>query len=251
MATSTPDASSERSVRKPVASTVFSSRAMRPSSSRSATDPGPRSSASLAAASRSCSLFSGQTDVHSRSFSTRRNTFPEGSRGISSTNTTRLGRLYDASRSRDQRDQFVGFDRAAARRRRRRSASPSAASGTPKTAQSATAGWPCSTASISAGATWKPRTLIISLDAVGDPQPAVGVEVADVAGAVPPVAERLGGGVVRQIAGHRRVRAHLDLAGLARAHRLAGLERHDPHLDTRHRPGRRCPAARRRSSCTR
>ena len=43
-------------------------------------------------------------------------------------------------------------------------ASPSAASGTPNTAQSATAGCPCSTASISAGATWKPRTLIISLD---------------------------------------------------------------------------------------
>ncbi|KDP02096.1 hypothetical protein MAV101_04395 [Mycobacterium avium subsp. hominissuis 101] len=36
-------------------------------------------------------------------------------------------------------------------------------SGTPNTAQSATAGCPCSTASISAGATWKPRTLIISL----------------------------------------------------------------------------------------
>ena len=54
MATSTPDAPSERSVRKPVASTAFSSRAIRASSSRSATDPGPRSSASLAAASRSC-----------------------------------------------------------------------------------------------------------------------------------------------------------------------------------------------------
>ena len=67
----------------PVASTVFSSRAMRLSSSRSATDPGPRSSASLAAASRSCRCSAGQTDVHSRSFSTRRNTFPEGRRGIS------------------------------------------------------------------------------------------------------------------------------------------------------------------------
>src|SRR6478609_1041476 len=54
MATSTPDAPSERSVRKPVASTAFSSREIRASSSRSATDPGPRSSASLAAASHSC-----------------------------------------------------------------------------------------------------------------------------------------------------------------------------------------------------
>ena len=41
--------------------------------------------------------------------------------------------------------------------------SPRRSSGTPKTAQSITAGWPCSTASISAGATWKPLTLIISL----------------------------------------------------------------------------------------
>ena len=69
------------------------------SSSRSATDPGPRSSASLAAASRSWRCSAGQTNVHSCSFSTRRNTLPEGSRGISSTNTTRRGRLYDASRS--------------------------------------------------------------------------------------------------------------------------------------------------------
>ena len=41
--------------------------------------------------------------------------------------------------------------------------SPARASGTPNTAQSITAGWPCKTASISAGATWKPLTLIISL----------------------------------------------------------------------------------------
>ena len=40
------------------------------------------------------------SDVHPwRSFSTRRNTLPEGRRGISATKTMRLGRLYDASRS--------------------------------------------------------------------------------------------------------------------------------------------------------
>ena len=38
-------------------------------------------------------LFTGQTDVHRRSFNTLRNTFPDGRRGISSTNTTRFGRL--------------------------------------------------------------------------------------------------------------------------------------------------------------
>ena len=38
-------------------------------------------------------LFFIQTDVHRRSFSTRRSTLPEGRRGISSTTTTRLGRL--------------------------------------------------------------------------------------------------------------------------------------------------------------
>ena len=42
-------------------------------------------------------------------------------------------------------------------------ASPSSASSTPNTAQSRTRGSAWSTASISAGATWKPRTLIISL----------------------------------------------------------------------------------------
>ena len=34
----------------------------------------------------------------------------------------------------------------------------------PKTAQSRTEGWPCSTDSTSAGATWKPLTLIISFE---------------------------------------------------------------------------------------
>src|SRR6185312_2155835 len=58
IATSTPDAPSERSERHPVASTAFSRRAIRASSSSSCTEPGPRSSASLAAASRNwrCSL---------------------------------------------------------------------------------------------------------------------------------------------------------------------------------------------------
>ena len=42
--------------------------------------------------------------------------------------------------------------------------SPARSSAMPNTAQSSTAGWPCSTASTSAGATWKPLTLIISLE---------------------------------------------------------------------------------------
>ena len=41
--------------------------------------------------------------------------------------------------------------------------SPLVAWGTPYTPQSATAGWPCNVASISAGATENPETLIISL----------------------------------------------------------------------------------------
>ena len=47
--------------------------------------------------------------------------------------------------------------------RRRRGPRPARSSATPNTAQSTTAGWPCRTASISAGATWNPLTLIISL----------------------------------------------------------------------------------------
>ena len=46
-------------------SICLSSRAIRSSSSRSCTDPGPRSSASLAAASRSCRCSAGQTYIHS------------------------------------------------------------------------------------------------------------------------------------------------------------------------------------------
>ena len=99
MATSTPDAPSERSVRKPVPSTAFSSRAIRASSSRSATEPGPQIVGQLRCGLPQLLLFTCQTDVHSRSFSTRRNTFPDGRRGISATNSTRLGRLYDARES--------------------------------------------------------------------------------------------------------------------------------------------------------
>src|SRR6478736_2413254 len=54
MATSTPDASSDRSERQPVTPICLSSLAIRDSSARAATESGPRSSASFAAASRSC-----------------------------------------------------------------------------------------------------------------------------------------------------------------------------------------------------
>src|SRR6202171_3202070 len=97
-------------------------------------------------------LFTGQTDVHRRSFNTLRNTFPDGSRGISSTNTTRFGRLYDASRSPTSAmssSASTGPHVLTAAT----TASPVAASGTPNTAQSSTAACPWSTASISAGAT--------------------------------------------------------------------------------------------------
>ena len=80
-------------MRNPVPSTVFSSRATR----RVVVEIGDRSRSEvvgqLGRGLAQLSLFSRQTDVHRRSFSTRRNTFPEGSRGISGTNTTRLGRL--------------------------------------------------------------------------------------------------------------------------------------------------------------
>ena len=57
-------------------------------------------------------------------------------------------------------------DRCARGRAARRRPAPRRprSSGTPNTAQSRTAGCPCSTASTSAGATWKPLTLIISFD---------------------------------------------------------------------------------------
>ena len=76
------------------------------------------------------------------------------------------------------------------------------------------------------------------LGAVGEVHPALGLEPADVAGAVPAVGERLGVGLVGQVAGHHRRAAGLDLADLARR-----------------RAPRRCrgrrPAARRRAAAGR
>ena len=65
--------------------------------------------------------------------------------------------------------------------------SPSRSSGTPATAASATAGWLTSTASSSAGATWKPRTLISSLRRSTRETLAVLVDAAEVAGVQPAV----------------------------------------------------------------
>ena len=108
--------------------------------------------------------------------------------------------------------------------------SPARSSATPNTAQSSTAGWPCSTASTSAGATWKPVDLDHLLGAVGEVHPALGLEPADVAGAVPAVDEGLGVGLLGQVAGHDRRAAGLDLADPARLEHRAGVEVDDPEL---------------------
>ena len=71
------------------------------------------------------------------------------------------------------------------------------------------------------------------LDAVDEVQIAVGVEVADVAGAEPAVGERLARRLgVAPVAAHHPGRDQLHLAGLARRHRLPVAVR-DAHGDAR------------------
>ena len=85
--------SSERSVRQPVAVDCL----LEPGDAVVVVEIGDRSRSQIVGQFgrrvAQLSLFRGQSDVHSRSFSTRRSTLPDGRRGISSTNTTRLGRL--------------------------------------------------------------------------------------------------------------------------------------------------------------
>ena len=101
----------------------------------------------------------------------------------------------------------------------------------PNTAQSITAGWPCSTASTSAGATWKPFTLIISLDrSVRWTQPSgsrhptspVRYQPSTMASAVASSG---------QVPGHERRAAGLDLTDLARRQDGTGVEVDHPELD--------------------
>jgi len=81
------------------------------------------------------------------------------------------------------------------------------------------------------------------LGAVGEVHPAVRLDVADVAGAVPAVVERRRRGFGGQVTGHQRRRAHLDLAGLPRVEGLTRLQRHTRRLT----PGTGFPAVSRRA----
>lgn len=103
--------------------------------------------------------------------------------------------------------------------------------GRPKTAESSTAGWPCSTASSSAGATWKPLTLIISLErSVRCTQPSGSSQPTSPVRYQPSTNACIGGGGVREVAGHGRGAADLDFPDLAGGEHLAGVEVRDPQL---------------------
>ncbi len=94
MATSTPEASSERSVRKPVASTAFSSRATPDFVVEIGDRPGPEIVGQLGRGVPQLLLFTGQTDIHDRSFSTRRNDLSRWQpRDFGDEDARRLGRL--------------------------------------------------------------------------------------------------------------------------------------------------------------
>ena len=73
------------------------------------------------------------------------------------------------------------------------------------------------------------------LRAVGEVDPAFGLEPADVAGAVPAVDEGVGRRLVRQVAGHDRRAPGLELADLAGPDDPAAVEVGDPELDVRRR----------------
>ena len=76
------------------------------------------------------------------------------------------------------------------------------------------------------------------LRAVGQVDPALRLEPADVAGAVPAVGEGVGGGLVGQVAGHDRPAPDLDLADLPGGRTSPGVEVGDPELDAgRWQPG--------------
>src|SRR5262249_46837966 len=101
-------------------------------------------------------LLRRQPDVHqpastlgaSSSRSTRRSTLPDGNRGMASTTTTRCRCLYVASVSATRRCSSSGSTGAAGSScTAATGTSPARSSGTPNTAQSSTAGCPCSTAS--------------------------------------------------------------------------------------------------------
>ena len=215
MATSTPDAPSERSVRKPVASTAFSSRAIRASSSRSATEPGPQIVGQLGCGLPQLLLFTCQTDVHRRSFSTRRNTFPDGRRGISATNSTRLGRLYDA---RESATNAISSWASTGRHvlTAATTASPSGGIGDTEHGAVLDRGMSVQDGFDLGGRDLKTAHLDHLFRAVGDAQPALGVDMPDVAGPVPAVRKGFGCSRIRQIAGHHGVRSHLDLTELPR-----------------------------------
>src|SRR5690242_6853148 len=94
--------------------------------------------------------------------------------------------------------------------------SPHSSEGTPTTATSATAGWPVSMLSTSAGYTFSPPVTIMSVSRSCRVEVAVGVEGAAVAGAQPAAGEQYLGGRpgLAPVALHDARAGHQDLAAL-------------------------------------
>ena len=175
----------------PVASICLSSRAIRDLVGQSR-PPNPGRDHRPASPRHRAAAVVHWSDVHPwRSFSTRRNTLPEGRRGISGTKTIRRGRLYDARRSPTRAMSSSASTGASVRRlqprppplpRRRRRA--------PRTPHSpSTAGMTVQHGLDLGGRHLETADLDHLLGPVGDVHPAVGVDVADVAGAIPAVQE--------------------------------------------------------------
>src|SRR5260221_6054602 len=70
----------------------------------------------------------------------------------------------------------------------------------------------------------EPPDLDHFLESVGDSQPAVRVDPADVTGPVPAVLDGRRSRLLGQVAGHQRLRTRLDLPAIAGTGRRAGLQ---------------------------
>src|SRR6478609_10766374 len=233
MATSTPEAPSLRRVRNPVPSTAFSSRATRVASSRSATEPGPRSSANSAAASRSC-----------RCSAVRRTSMPllqNSAQYLSRRQSRNLGNHDHTAQLfvrreplGDQGDEFVGIDETM---RRDRSDDGFAVDLVvdPEHRAVDDPGMAMQYGLDLSGGYLESADLDHLLGAVGDAQPAVGVEVADISGAIPAIRKCMRRRIIGQVTGHHRIRPSRNLAQLAWSDGLAVFQRDDSHVDTGHR----------------